>query len=235
MGKREPGTNWKSHKATREDRRAAFGALSGSRGKPKLKVKDLSGGDFAGEADWSQSTTVTFYIGLKLDRLAEVVGAPAEDVKTNAKCRIGAGLRPEEVRSGRIEPDTVIGVLRRLRKMQPRTGWYGSKETPLRQREKVVGDEGVAGSLIKMRGIYKGAREESVAVTIFHDPFLESKTAFDRNMRRLAQDMACALGQESIITSFGHSDQTYSHTPTPFEDEAAVARFVADQTRKGGK
>ncbi len=138
---------------------------------------------------------------------------------TKATLFIGreAGLEHGPVPEGKVIPkNTVIGAVMGLRTMQ-------------------IGPS-AGGTITATEGYYKGSREPALKVDLFFDGSDGSIKAFERNVKKLAEEAASALAQREIIIEWaipGKHAVTASATPkgAPSPTTAAFCPWIREHSK----
>ena len=161
----------------------------------------------AGEAHLGDTDRAELLIGLSVDHLRDQIGKTR--TYRGEHCKVGHWLSEEAKRTGRIDPDELLAAAAHLRALQRRGGTEGER----------IGVDAFSASATRLLGRYKGQKENSVRLLIINDGTDASSEAFNYNVRKLAQDLGCALAQKAIITSIDRTPvETYEHSPTGMPD-----------------
>lgn len=98
------------------------------------------------------------------------------------------------------------------------------RETPLERpedavfemRSKQVGAKNAGLTRMKARGIYQGAKENTVAIQIFPSELDGSWRGFKKNIAKIAETLTAGTCQDEVLVVFDDGDRkhTYSHAWT---------------------
>lgn len=163
----------------------------------------FSGTTLAGQTPLQRTDRAEFLVGLDFSAMKNRIG------KIRGRCRLGWFLLDLGGRQRlplHITHNDVRDAVATMRARQFRNGRSGSR----------IGYRDVGLSAIQVAGLFEGTKERSTRVTIINDGKESSSVAFRSNMKKLAQDLACALAQKVIITSIDKTPPSWLHSPTDF-------------------
>lgn len=159
---------------------------------------------FEGEKQIGSVGQAELLVGLDYSEMQNQVGKVVK--KNGSKCRVGWYIK-DVSKSKKLRDDDVIRATVLIRVKQFRNAQDGERIDP----------RTIGMSSIKIKGAYGGKTEDSVRLVVIDDGADASPEAFKKNMKLLAQELACALAQQVVITSIGKtSDDAYMHSPTAF-------------------
>jgi len=83
-------------------------------------------------------------------------------------------------------------------------------------RSKQVGAKNAGLTRMKARGIYQGAKENTVAIQIFPSELDGSWRGFKKNIAKIAETLTAGTCQDEVLVVFDDGDRkhTYSHAWT---------------------